>query len=146
MKGKLWFVLAAIAAVLALIIAIVAIVSTGTGPRSHIAATYTRAAHLDHPGDDDNAAYTSRKQPSAVADDLTRRWEPQARSVDTTGIYLRYPDDAVIIHPHPGGSLIHVMEVERAYRHYHGHVSSAWGWYGYSRGEGFRGGGPGSGK
>ncbi|RCW40130.1 uncharacterized protein DUF4247 [Halopolyspora algeriensis] len=145
MKPRFWFVIAAMAAALALIIALVSIFSTGTGPRSYVAKNYTRAAHLDIRGDDDNRAYTSRKAPSVVSREITSAWDPIAQRVEGSGVYLRYADDGVIIQPRRDGSVIHVMEIDEAYRHYHGVVAGFWGWSS-PRGEDFRGRGPGSGK
>ncbi|MCI2422779.1 DUF4247 domain-containing protein [Saccharopolyspora sp. K220] len=145
MKPKFWFVLAGAAAVLALIIGLVTIFSTGTGPRGYVANTYTRAAHLDLPGDSDNRAYTSTLLPSAVAYQISSKWRPQSQYTDSSGIYLRYSDDAVVIKPQAPGSVIHVMDVDHAYRRYHSHVGGFWGW-GSPHGESFRGRGPGAGK
>ncbi|MGI8309699.1 DUF4247 domain-containing protein [Saccharopolyspora sp. ASAGF58] len=145
MKPKFWFVLAAAAAVLALIIGLVAIFATGTGPRGYVANNYTRAAHLDLSGDSDNRAYTSPKPPTAVAAEITSKWRPQSQYTDSSGIYLRYSSDAVIIRPHSPGSVIHVMDADRAYRRYHSHVGGVWGWSS-PHGESFRGRGPGAGK
>ena len=145
MKPKFWFVLAGVAALLALVLAIVAIASTGSSVRSYVADHYTRAAHLDEPGNARNAAYTSPKRPSEVAQEITARWRPQSRYTDSTGIYLRYPDDAVVIRPYQSGSVIHVLDDDYAYRRYHSHVGGFWGWSS-PHGETFRGGGPGAGK
>lgn len=145
MKPKFWFVIAGMVAVLALLIALMSIFSTGTGPRSYVAKNYTRAEQLDIRGDDDNKAYTSRKAPSVVSREITSTWEPIAQRVEGSGIYLRYNDDGVIIQPRRNGSVIHVMEIEQAYRHYHGVVGGFWGWTG-PYGQNFRGRGPGSGK
>lgn len=145
MKPKFWFVIAAITAVLALIIALVTIFSTGTGPRGYVANNYTRAAQLDIAGDNDNKAYTSTRAPSQVSAEVTDAWEPIAQRVDASGVYLRYSEDGVVIKPRGRGSVIHVMDVEEAYRHYHGVVGGYWGWTG-TRGEAFRGRGPGAGK
>ncbi|WP_243791295.1 DUF4247 domain-containing protein [Saccharopolyspora gloriosae] len=145
MKRSFWFILAGIVVVLALIIALVAIFSGGSGPRGYASGHYQRASSLDIRGDSDNKAYTSPKPVPVVARDITSRWRPQAQQTDASGVYLRYSDDAVIIQPRGTGSVIHVMDVDRAYRHYHSHVGGAWGWIG-TRGDTFRGGGPGTGK
>ncbi|ASU77260.1 DUF4247 domain-containing protein [Actinopolyspora erythraea] len=145
MKPKFWFVIAGMTAVLALLIAMVTIFSTGTGPRAYVAKNYTRAVHLDKPGDDDNKAYTSRLKPSTVVDDITDSWEPISQYARGSGVYLRYSEDAVIVQPRDRGSVIHVMELDEAYNHYHHVVGGVWGWGG-PRGQTFRGGGPGSGK
>ncbi len=145
MKPKFWFVIAGMTAVLALIIALVTIFSSGTGVRGYVANHYTRATQLDHRGDDDNKAYTSFKEPSRVSREITSAWKPITQNTDGAGIYLRYDEDAVIIQPRKRGSVIHVMEVDKAYRHYHSHVGGFWGW-GSPYGQSFRGRGPGSGK
>ncbi|MGW1677559.1 DUF4247 domain-containing protein [Saccharopolyspora sp. NPDC002376] len=145
MKPKFWFALAGVAAVLALIIGLVAVFSTGTSPRGYIANNYTRAANLDLSGDADNRAYTSPKAPSAVAFEISKKWRPQSQYTDSSGIYLRYSDDAVVIKPHQRGSVIHVMDARHAYHRYHSHVGGVWGWSS-PRGESFRGRGPGAGK
>lgn len=145
MKPRYWIVIAAVAVVIALIVGLVMIFAGGGGPRGYVAHTYTRAAHLDIPGDDDNEAYTSPKPPKTVAAAITAKWRPQAQSSDASGIYLRYSDDAVIVQPHQRGSVIHLMDADRAYHRYHSHVGHVWGWTS-TRGESFRGGGPGVGK
>ncbi|MEU6269624.1 DUF4247 domain-containing protein [Saccharopolyspora shandongensis] len=145
MKPRFWFVIAGAAAVLALVIGLVAIFSTGTGPHGYVAKNYTRAAHLDLPGDSDNRAYTSPKPPSVVAAEITSKWRPQSQYADSSGIYLRYSGDAVIIQPQALGSVIHLMDADRAYRRYHSHVGGVWGWSS-PHGESFRGRGPGAGK
>ncbi len=145
MKPKFWFVIAAMTAVLALLVALVTIFSTGSGPRGFVANHYTRAAQLDIRGDDDNEAYTSTKAPSKVTAVITSAWEPITQHTDASGVYLRYSDDGVIIRPRGRGSVIHVMEIDDAYRHFHGVVAGYWGWTG-TRGEAFRGRGPGAGK
>ncbi|SFS56870.1 DUF4247 domain-containing protein [Saccharopolyspora flava] len=145
MKPRYWFVIAGAAAVIALIVAMVLIFAGGGGPRGYVQQHYTRAAHLDIAGDDDNEAYTSPKPPRTVAGEITAKWRPQAQTTDASGVYLRYSDDAVIIQPQRTGSVIHLMDADRAYRHYHSHVAHVWGWSS-TRGETFRGGGPGVGK
>ncbi|MCX2733693.1 DUF4247 domain-containing protein [Saccharopolyspora sp. NFXS83] len=145
MKRGFWWVLAGIVVVIALAIALIAIFGGGSGPRGYVAGHYHRASSLDIRGDSDNKAYTSPKPVPVVAREITSRWRPQSQQTDASGVYLRYSDDAVIIQPRAAGSVIHVMDVDRAYRHYHSHVSHGWGGLG-TRGETFRGGGPGTGK
>nr|WP_218888494.1 DUF4247 domain-containing protein [Saccharopolyspora hordei] len=128
-----------------MIIGLVTIFSTGTGPRGYVDKHFTRAAHLDLPGDSDNRAYTSPLAPSAVAFQISSKWRPQARYHDSTGIYLRYPDDAVVVQPHLRGSVVHVLDVDHAYRRYHSRLGGVWGWTS-PHGESFRGRGPGAGK
>ncbi|NYH79000.1 hypothetical protein FHR84_002334 [Actinopolyspora biskrensis] len=146
MKPKFWFVIAGMTAVLALIIALVTIFSTGTGPRGYVANHYTRAAQLDKPGDDDNKAYTSARKPSEVANSVSRAWTPISQYTDDSGIYLRYREDAVVAQPRNNrGTVIHVMDIDQAYGHYHHVVGGVWGWTS-PHGQTFRGRGPGAGK
>ncbi|KAA5829544.1 DUF4247 domain-containing protein [Saccharopolyspora hirsuta] len=145
MKPKFWFAIAGAAAVLALIVGMVTLFSTGTGPRGYVANNYTRAAHLDLPGDSDNRAYTSPLPPTTVAFQISSKWRPQSQYTDSSGIYLRYSGDAVVVKPHQQGSVIHVMDAHHAYRRYHSHVGGVWGWSS-PHGESFRGRGPGAGK
>lgn len=144
MRSRYWFILAGVAAVFALILGMTTAFSTGLSPRSYVDHTYARAAHLDPPGRD-SRAYTSRNDPTRVAADISDNWRPQNRYADGSGIYLRYSDDAIVVKPRDGGSLIEVMTARRAYNHYPGVVAGFWGWGG-AYGESFRGHGPGVGK
>lgn len=145
MKPRFWFVLAAIAGSLALLLGLTTAFSTGTSPRSHVEHTYTRAAHLDPEGRNNARAYTSPDQPTAVAAEISDKWRPQNRIADASGIYLRYSDDAVVVRPHDGGSLILVMNARQAYHMFPTVIGGAWGWSS-PHGESFRGRGPGVGK
>ncbi|MFR9728525.1 DUF4247 domain-containing protein [Saccharopolyspora sp. MS10] len=132
--------------VIALVIAAVTLFAGGSNARGYVASNYQRATSLDIRGDRGNRAYTTPKPVPVVAEEITSRWRPQARTSDSSGVYLRYSDDAVIIQPRGTGSVVHVMDADRAYRHYHSHVGSVWGWNSSTRGATFRGGGPGTGK
>lgn len=145
MKPKFWFVLAGIGAVLALIIGLLVVFSHGSGPRGYVADKYQRAAHLDLSGDSHNRAYTSTQAPAAVVAAITAKFRPAARHADGSGSYLRYSDDAVVVQPNDRGAVIHVLDVEDAYRRYHSHIGGFWGYTG-THGETFRGRGPGTGK
>ena len=145
MKPKFMILIAGIAAVLALIIGLAAIFGVGSGPRGFVDDRYERATHLDLRGDNDNRAYTSPKPPNAVAGEVTAKFRPRSQHTDDSGIYLRYSDDAVVIRPHTIGSVIHVLDVDEAYRHYHTFIGGGWGYVG-TAGDSFRGRGPGSGK
>ena len=145
MKRGFWLLLIGVVLVIALVIAAFAVFAGGSDARGYVAGNYQRATSLDIPGDRDNKAYTTPKAVPVVAHEITSRWRPQAQQTDSSGVYLRYSDDAVIIQPRGTGSVVHVMDADRAYRHYHSHVGSVWGWSS-TRGETFRGGGPGTGK
>ncbi len=143
MKPKLWFVIAAVCAGLALLLGLITVFSTGTGPAAYVDTHYTRASSLDL--DRQDRAYTSPRPPSTVAREITDRWQPISQANDASGVYLRYSDDAVVVQPREQGSVIHVMDADRAYNRYHGVVAGFWAWTGPS-GDGFRGRGPGAGK
>lgn len=145
MGRGIWIALACVGVVVALIVAVLAVFSGGSGPRGYVSAHYQRAPALDIGGSRDDAAYTSPKPVPVVAREITSRRRPQSQHTDASGVYLRYSDDAVVIQPRGTGSVIHLMDADRAYRHYHSHLGGVWGWAGH-RGETFRGGGPGSGK
>ncbi|MGW5050471.1 DUF4247 domain-containing protein [Actinokineospora sp. NPDC004072] len=140
-KPKTWFWIAGIFAAIAAIIAIT-MLARGTSVRDYVQDSYTRAANLDQ---DDEIAYTSTADPSTVTAAIVGAWKPVAQYADASGVYLRYNDDMVLVRPHNGGSVIRVDDVDRAYRRYHSHVSSSWGWTS-GHGESFRGRGPGAGK
>ncbi|GAA3363598.1 DUF4247 domain-containing protein [Saccharopolyspora gregorii] len=145
MGRGIWIALACVGVVVALIVAVLAVFSGGSGPRGYVPAHYQRAPALDIGGSRDDEAYTSPKPVPVVAREITSRRRPQSQHSDASGVYLRYSDDAVVIQPRGTGSVIHLMDADRAYRHYHSHLGGVWGWGGH-RGETFRGGGPGSGK
>lgn len=142
---KFWFLFAGIAVFLTLIIALVTVFAGGSGPRGYVADNYERASHLDLSGDDDNRAYTSPKPPTTVAREITAKFRPLSQHADGSGVYLRYSEDAVVIQPRGSGSVIHVLDVDDAYRRYHTFIGGSWGYTG-AAGESFRGGGPGTGK
>jgi hypothetical protein len=141
MTYRRWFL---VGGALALVGVLVAGVGTAYGnfsPRGYVADNYSRSA-TDDIGDD-ALAYTSKKEPSQVADELTGAWAPADRFVDGSGVYLRYADDAVVILPLAVGSLILVEKLATAYPRYYSVVGGYWGW---GRGASLRGGGPGEGK
>lgn len=146
MKPHFWFIIAGVAGALALVVGLTTAFSTGTGPRSYVDHNYTRAERVDNTAQTRGArSYTSPKPPTQVAADISNHWRPQNRYADGSGIYLRYANDAVVIKPHNGGSLIQVMKAQRAYHHFFPIIGGAWGWNS-PQGESFRGGGPGVGK
>ncbi|MCE7004801.1 DUF4247 domain-containing protein [Kibdelosporangium philippinense] len=140
MKYPLWFVVGGILAVICLIVAGNLMVS---GPT--VATFIEREFEKDVSPDDDIAAYKSQYVPTSVSARIARTWTPLSQTADSSGIYLRYSRDAVVIRPIPTGSSIHVLEVERAHRTYSGHTGGSWGWTS-TYGSDFRGRGPGAGK
>jgi hypothetical protein len=65
--------------------------------------------------------------------------------VTESGVFLRYSDDVVSVVPQSGGSRIIVDDEDSGYRRNYLFVGGFWGTFS-GRGQGFRGGGPGSGK
>jgi hypothetical protein len=141
MKHRRWFVVAGVLALVGVLIAGFAFAYGNFSPRGFVEDRYTRSTAEDI--GDDARAYTSRKMPSEVADELTNAWEPADEYVDGSGVYLRYADDAVVILPLAVGSLILIERLSTAYPRYYSVVGGFWGW---GRGASLRGGGPGAGK
>jgi uncharacterized protein DUF4247 len=141
MTYRKWFVLGGVFALVGLLVAGVATAYGNFSPRSYVSGHYSRSVADDI--DDDAVAYTSRRSPSQVADEITNAWQPADQYVDGSGVYLRYADDAVVILPLAVGSLILVEKLTSAYRRYYPIVGGYWGW---GRGTTLRGGGPGAGK
>ncbi|RSM91673.1 DUF4247 domain-containing protein [Kibdelosporangium aridum] len=140
MKHPLWFVVGGILAVICLIVAGNLLLS---GPS--VASFIDREYEKDVSPDDDIAAYKARHVPTVVSARIAGQWKPLSQRADSSGIYLRYSRDAVVIKPIPTGSSIHVMDVERAHRTYSSHTGGSWGWTS-TYGSDFRGRGPGAGK
>ncbi|MGH3452123.1 MAG: DUF4247 domain-containing protein [Haloechinothrix sp.] len=143
MKPKLWFVVGGVLLVIGMIIALNVFVFSGTSAASYVAKQFTRDSSQQY--GNDVRAYTSSKKPTEVVAMIVDEWRPISQSVDGSGVYLRYSDDAIVIRPRGSGSLILVMDDDRAYRTYYGHVGGVWGWTS-THGESFRGRGPGVGK
>lgn len=135
-----------IAGVVLLVIAVGLLIgglsSCGSSPRSYVKDRYTAAGKRNG-----SEIYRTNDRVEKVAKDLTAEWKPADRLVDTGGVFLRYKDDLIAIRPRSGGggTEISVDDPERGYAHWYPYVG---GWFGtYSgRAEGFRGGGPGTGK
>lgn len=108
--------------------------------RGYLADNYTRVS-----GSGDSVVYRSPNSPRTVYADIRTRHRPADTLVRPSGYYLRYPDDIVVVTPDRGGSRIDLDDEDRGYARWFPIVGGFWG---TSRGggEGFRGGGPGSGK
>ena len=141
MNSRRWFVVAAAFAVIGALVVALAIGYGNFSPRGFVEDHYERAAAQDL--DDEALAYPSTKRPSQVAQEITDAWRPADQYIDSSGVYLRYDDDSVVILPVAAGSLILLERLTTAYPRYHSLVGSHWGW---GRGSTVRGGGPGSGK
>jgi hypothetical protein len=141
MRHRTWFVLAGALVLVGALVAGFATLYGNFSPRGYVADNYTRTASEDI--EDDALAYTSKKTPSEVAQEISNAWEPADQYVDGSGVYMRYADDSVVILPLAVGSLILVERLTTAYPRYYSVVGGYWGW---GRGHSVRGGGPGEGK
>ncbi|RKN46458.1 DUF4247 domain-containing protein [Micromonospora endolithica] len=141
MTYRRWFLVGVVFAVIGALIAAFAIFYGNFSPRGFVEDRYRRAAAQDIGSD--AVAFTSTKNPSTVAQEVSDAWKPADQYVDGSGVYLRYDDDSVVILPLAAGSLILLERLNTAYPRYHSTVGSHWGW---GRGNTVRGGGPGSGK
>lgn len=140
-KSTATFGCAAIVAVVALLVLVGGLASCGGSVRGYVKDHYTKVSSRN--GSD---VYRTKDSVAKVTKDITDEWKPADRLTDPGGVFLRYRDDLVAVRPRTGGgSDITVDDADRGYAHWYPYVG---GWFGtYSgRGEGFRGGGPGSGK
>ncbi|WP_431784072.1 DUF4247 domain-containing protein [Streptomyces chumphonensis] len=105
-------------------------------PRGWIAEEYGR----------DGLDYVDRGDgPSKVAGEIDDHRSAVSRTTSGGRVFLRYRDDIVAVSPHLGGSRIEIDDYRDGYNRWHSHVGHVWPAPG-SSGNGFRGGGPGSGK
>lgn len=141
LRHQRWFVAGLAFAVIGALVLALVIGHGSFSPRGFVEDRYERAAAQDL--GDEAMAYTSMKQPSQVAQEITDAWQPADQYIDSSGVYLRYGDDSVVILPVAAGSLILLERLTTAYPRYHSLVGRHWGW---GRGNTVRGGGPGSGK
>jgi hypothetical protein len=140
-KSTTTMVVAGIVAVVALVILVTSLSSCGSSPRSYVRDHYTAAGKRNG-----TEVFRSKDRVERVVKDITSEWKPADRLTDTGGVFLRYRDDLIAVRPRTaGGSEISVDDPDRGYAHWYPFVG---GWFGtYSgRAEGFRGGGPGTGK
>ena len=144
MKPKWWFVIAGLLLVIALIVSLNLFVFSGTSAAGYVDKKFERVQTEQQHGNR-TRSYRSDKAPTEVAAQIVDKWEPQSQHADGSGIYLRYPGDAIVIQPKHSGSLILVMKPRRAYGVFFGHIGGVWGWTS-PHGDSFRGRGPGAGK
>lgn len=143
MKPKWWFAVAGVLVMIGVIVAVNLFVFSGTSAASYVDNEFERVATRQY--DDDVRTYRSDKKPTEVAALIVDEWQPLSQYADGSGIYLRYPDDAIVIKPRGRGSLILVMDDDRAYGLFYAHIGGVWGWTS-THGGSFRGRGPGAGK
>lgn len=136
--------LGGVLALVAFVLLGTSLASCGSSVRSYVDDTYERTGSRDGA-----AVYTSPRSVSATVDDLTDRWKPADRVTSPAGVFLRYSEAIVAVHPRPGGgggdpTEIEVADERRGYGLWFPYVG---GWFGSSgRGGTVRGGGPGTGK
>ena len=125
----------------ALVLLATSLSQCGGSVRGFVRDTYDRAGTREGA-----EVYTSPKSVSAVTAEITDAWQPADRVTSSAGVFLRYADDIVAVHPRSGeaGTEIEVADERRGYALFFPYVG---GWFGSSgRGGTVRGGGPGSGK
>lgn len=144
MKSKWWFTLAGILVLVALVLAFNMFLFSGTSAASYVDNNYERVP-TQHYNGREVKTYHSDKKPTLVSAEIAGEWQPQAQRADGSGIYLRYPGDAIVIQPRDSGSRILVMDPDRAYGVFFAHIGGVWGWTS-THGGSFRGRGPGAGK
>jgi hypothetical protein len=102
---------------------------------------------LEPAGRDGNAlVFHSDQPPSVTAARIADARKPGERRATAAGVFLRYHRDMVAVLPDgKGGSRVLVENERTGYGHFYPYVGGFWG-TASGQGEGFRGGGPGSGK
>lgn len=143
MKPKWWFAVAGVFVMIAVLVAVNLFVFSGTSAASYVDNEFERAPSSRY--DNEVRSYRSDRKPTEVAALIVDQWQPLSQYADGSGVYLRYPDDAIVIKPRGSGSLILVMDDDRAYGLFYAHIGGVWGWTS-THGGSFRGRGPGAGK
>jgi len=126
-------------ALVGVIALVIALTRTG-GVRGYLADAYQQVSR-----NGDSVVYRSPNSPRTVYDDIRSRHRPADTLVEPTGYYLRYSDDIVVVTAAAAGSRIYLDDEDRGYNRWFPVIGGVWGTY-RGPGEGFRGGGPGSGK
>lgn len=137
LRAKL--LIAGVVAVVGVIALVVALTRTG-GVRSYLAENYQQVSR-----NGDSVVYRATGSPRTVYDDIRSRHRPADTLVQPSGYYLRYSDDIVVVTANGGGSRIYLDDEDRGYARWFPIIGGFWGTF-RGPGEGFRGGGPGSGK
>ena len=114
----------------------------GGSARDYVRENYPREGK----GNEKPVAYRSDKPPSQTAADIAKARKPADRRTTASGVFLRYQKDMVGVVPNGRvGSRVLVDDERHGYGFFFPYVGGFWG-RSSGRGEGFRGGGPGSGK
>jgi len=135
-------IVAAVLGVLGVGLSAVGFANSAFSPRSYVSSHYTRANRYDIGRD--ALAYTTARSPALVSRDLGRAWRPTNQYSDTSGYYLRYGDDSVVVRAQGVGSLILLEKMRTANTRYAPIIGNNWHYD--SRQSTSRGGGPGAGK
>lgn len=122
------------------VVALVVALTRTSGVRAYLAENYQQVAR-----NGDSVQYRATGSPRTVSDDIRSRHRPADTLVQPTGYYLRYSDDIVVVTANGGGSRIYLDDEDRGYARWFPIIGGFWGTF-RGPGEGFRGGGPGSGK
>lgn len=139
MSTRAKLLVAGAVALVGVVALVIALTRTG-GVRGYLADTYTQVSR-----NGDSVVYSSPDSPRTVYDDIRSRHRPADALVEPSGYYLRYSDDIVVVSAAAAGSRIYLDDEDRGYNRWFPVVGGVWGTY-RGPGEGFRGGGPGSGK
>ena len=139
MSPRAKLLIAGAIALVGVVALVVALTRTG-GVRAYLAENYQQVAR-----NGDSVQYRATGSPRTVSDDIRSRHRPADTLVQPTGYYLRYSDDIVVVTANGGGSRIYLDDEDRGYARWFPIIGGFWGTF-RGPGEGFRGGGPGSGK
>jgi len=139
MSPRAKLLIAGAIALVGVVALVVALTRTG-GVRAYLAENYQQVARSG-----DSVQYRATGSPRTVSDDIRSRHRPADTLVQPTGYYLRYSDDIVVVTANGGGSRIYLDDEDRGYARWFPIIGGFWGTF-RGPGEGFRGGGPGSGK
>lgn len=129
-----------------LIVLACALVLSGCGvggsARDYVRDNYPREGS----GNERPIAYRSDKPPTQTAADIANARKPADRRTTASGVFLRYQKDMIGVVPDGrGGSRVLVDDERHGYGFFFPYVGGFWG-RASGRSEGFRGGGPGTGK
>lgn len=128
------------------ILGLVLVLTGGNSVRDYIKDKYRFTGTERVEGaEKDSLLYASKDPPSKTAADIAQARKPADRRVTESGVFLRYKDDVVSVVPQTEGSRIIVDDEDGGYRRNYLFVGGFWGTFS-GRGQGFRGGGPGTGK
>lgn len=126
--------------IVAILLLVTTLGSCGSSVRGFVKDKYERTGSRNGA-----EVYRARGSVPQVTREITDKWKPADRITSPEGVFLRYGDDFVAVHPAKGGTEVEVADERRGYGLWFPYVG---GWFGSggSRVGGVRGGGPGTGK